>query len=374
MSRPRKRMPPKARRTRGGWFRRFVLRRLLVTLPFIVLGFGAYLAYLDYRIREEFEGKKWSLPARIYSAPLELYVGSGSAPDRLEQRLVDLKFRADPALATRATYARRGSGFVLKTRAFRFPDRPEPARTVRVDYEGGRISGLYDLEKGRNLAVLRLEPVQVGSLYPTIKEDRILIKLSQAPELLLQALFSVEDRDFYQHSGISARGILRALWVNARSGAIVQGGSTLTQQLVKNLFLSSQRTWWRKINEAFMALILEARYSKQQILEAYLNEIYLGQDGARAVHGFALASQYYFGRSLSELELQHMATLVGLVRGPSYYDPFRAPDRVLNRRNVVLDAMAEQHYVSIAQAGAAKSKPLDVVDNPHQPTSQYPAF
>jgi len=370
----RKRVPPKGRRARGGRFRRFLLRQILVFLPFLVVGFGAYLAYLDYRIREEFEGKKWSLPARIYAAPMELFVGAGSGPERLEQRLADLKFRPDPLLATRASYARRGTSVLVKTRAFRFPDRAEPARTVRVDFDGDRISALTDLDKGRSLAVLRLEPLQVGSFYPTIKEDRILIKLAQAPDLLLKALFAVEDRDFYQHAGISARGILRAVWVNARSGSIVQGGSTLTQQLVKNLFLSSQRTWWRKINEAFMALILEARYSKQQILEAYLNEIYLGQDGARAIHGFALASQYYFGRSLSELQLQHIATLVGLVRGPSYYDPFQAPDRVVKRRNVVLDAMAEQHYVTSAQVAEAKGKALDVLADPHQPISQYPAF
>lgn len=374
MTMKRKRAVPKVRRSQRGGLRRFLVRQALVGLPFVLIAIGAYLAYVDYRIREEFDGKKWSLPARIYAAPVELFVGAASTPERLEQNLRDLKFRADPALATRATYARRGAGLVVKTRAFRFPDRLEPARTIRVDFDGGQISGLSDMDQQRSLAVLRLEPVQVGSFYPTIKEDRILIKLTQAPERLLQALFSVEDRDFYQHAGISARGILRAVWVNARSGAIVQGGSTLTQQLVKNLFLSAERTWWRKVNEAVMALILEARYSKQQILEAYLNEIYLGQDGARAIHGFALASQYYFGRSLAELELQHVATLVGLVRGPSYYDPFQAPERVVDRRNVVLDAMVEQHYITAEQAGIAKGKALDVVSNPHQPISPHPAF
>ena len=343
-------------------------------LPFAILAVGGYLAYLDYRIREEFDGKKWSLPARIYSAPLELFVGANVSAEQIESRLKALKFRPDSAVATRASYARRGSGFLLKTRTFRFPDRSEPSRSVRIDFDGGRISGLTDLDQGRSLTLLRLEPVQFGSFYPTIKEDRIPIKQTQAPKQLLQALFSVEDRDFYQHSGISPRGILRAIWVNARSGAIVQGGSTLTQQLVKNQFLSAHRTWWRKINEAIMSLILEARYSKDQILEAYLNEIYLGQDGARAIHGFGLGSQYYFGRSLGELELHHLATLVGLVRGPSYYDPFAAPERVLKRRNVVLEAMVESHYITATQANAAKEKGLDVVSNPHQPISAHPAY
>jgi penicillin-binding protein 1B len=216
--------------------------------------------------------------------------------------------------------------------------------------------------------------VQIGSFYPVLKEDRVLVKLNQVPKQLLKSLFAVEDRHFYEHPGISFPAVLRALWTNLLARSIVQGGSTLTQQLVKNFFLTSERTWWRKINEAVMALIVEARYSKDEILEAYLNEIYLGQDGARAVHGFGLASQYYFSRSLDELELHHIALLTGLVRGPSFYDPFQFPEKALKRRNVVLDAMADVEDISAAQAELAKTKPLDVVANPHQAISRCPAF
>lgn len=334
----------------------------------------AYLAYQDFTIRQQFEGKKWALPARVYATPTELFAGAPIDLERFERLLKDLKFRADERLASKASYTRSGPEVTIKTREFRFWDKLEPSRDLRVRFESKQVGSIVDVSTGRNLPIARMEPVQIGSFYPTLKEDRILIKRSQAPERLLQALFSIEDRDFYHHSGISLRSILRAMLANALAGSIVQGGSTLTQQLVKNFFLTSERTWWRKLNEAVMALILEARYSKDQILEAYLNEIYLGQDGARAIHGFGLASQYYFSRSLDELELHHLALLVGLVRGPSYYDPVQSPDKALKRRDLVLDAMAEVGAISATDAAAAKAKPLDVVSNPHQAISRYPAF
>ena len=190
----------------------------------------------------------------------------------------------------------------------------------------------------------------------------------------MNALLAVEDRDFYDHFGISPKGILRAMWANLRAGGLVQGGSTLTQQLVKNFYLNSERTLVRKLNEVIMALILEARYSKDAILEAYLNEIYLGQDGARAIHGFGLASQFYFSRSPDELELHHSALLVALVRGPSFYDPFKTPDKAKKRRDMVLEEMADLGYITKAQAEQAKLRPLDVLKDPHQAISRYPAF
>lgn len=350
-------------------------RRVLVYLsPFVVAGAVGYLAYVDHTVRQQFEGKRWSLPARVYASPVELFAGHEMSPDRLEWLLEQLKYRYDPSLASQGTYFRKGSEYALKTRDFRFWDKLETSRNIRVRFDGGQISSVSSAGDAQPLALVRLDPVQIGSFYPALKEDRILIKLNQAPEVLLKALFSVEDRDFYEHFGISVRGIVRAMWANIRAGAIVQGGSTLTQQLVKNFFLSSERTLWRKLNELFMALVLEARYSKDEILEAYLNEIYLGQDGARAIHGFGLASRYYFSRSLEELELHHVALLVSLVRGPSYYDPFRWPEKARKRRDLVLNEMVEQGQIAASEAAEAKAKPLDVVKNPHQAISRYPAF
>ncbi|MGZ8246476.1 penicillin-binding protein 1B [Methylomagnum sp.] len=358
----------------SGFFPSSFRRLLFFTAPFVLAGLVAYVAYQDYVVREQFEGKRWALPARVYAAPTELFVGSNLDATGLEWLLGELKFRADPSLSSQGAYVRTGNEIVLKTREFKFWDKPEPAREVRAQFAGKQVVTLEDVDTGRALPVLRMEPVQIGSFYPALKEDRVLIKLNQAPDLLLKALFASEDRNFHEHHGVSARGILRAVWANLRAGGIVQGGSTLTQQLVKNFFLTSERTWWRKANEIVMALILDARYSKDEILEAYLNEIYLGQDGARAIHGFGLASQYYFSRSLDELDLHHVALLVALVRGPSYYDPFKAPDRALKRRDLVLDEMVAQGHLDAAQAAEAQSHPLDVVENPHQSISRYPAF
>lgn len=334
----------------------------------------AYLVHQDATVRHHFEGKKWSLPARVYAAPTELFAGAPTDADHCEALLQELKFRQDAELSSQGTYWRQDGSFRVKTREFQFSDKTEPARDVQLQFEQGQLVSLTDVNEGRELAILRMEPVQIGSFYPALREDRILIKLDQAPEKLLQALFTVEDRHFYQHSGISWRGVLRAVWVNARAGSIVQGGSTLTQQLVKNFFLSSERTWWRKLNEIVMALILEARYSKDQILEAYLNEIYLGQDGARAIHGFGLASQYYFSRPIEELDLHQIALLVGLIRAPSRYDPWQSPQHAAKRRNVVLETMVEVGAVSAQEAALARARPLDVVANPHQAITRYPAF
>ncbi|QSA97444.1 penicillin-binding protein 1B [Methylococcus sp. EFPC2] len=373
---PNRRQPPAtpvAKPPKAGW-PAWLKRLLFLVVPPLLVALVAYVGYQDYSVRQQFEGKRWALPARVYASPTELFADLPMDAGRLTALLDELKYRSDPTLSTQATYARKGNEVRIKTREFRFADKSEPARDIRVRLADGRVEAVDDVEAGQPAAILRLEPVQIGSFYPALKEDRVLIKLDQAPKVLINALLATEDRDFYNHFGISPRAILRAMWANLLAGGIVQGGSTLTQQLVKNFFLSSEQTWWRKINEAVMALVLEARYSKDEILEAYLNEIYLGQDGARAVHGFGLACQYYFSRSLDELELHHIALLVTLVRGASYYDPFKNPERVLKRRNLVLDEMAEQAYITTAQANAAKAKPLDTVKNPHQAISRYPAF
>ncbi len=345
------------------------LMALLLTVAMI-----PYVYYLDYTVREQFEGKRWALPARVYAAPVELYAGLAMDETRLTKILSELKYRPDPDLSTQGSYVRLGGEITLNTRQFKFSDKPEPARHVRIVFSGGSIEAIEDVNSNKELSLLRLEPIQIGSFYPALKEDRVLIKLDQAPKPLVNALLATEDRDFYDHFGISPKGILRAAWANIRAGGLVQGGSTLTQQLVKNFYLNSERTLIRKLNEVIMALILEARYSKDAILEAYMNEIYLGQDGARAIHGFGLASQFYFSRSPDELELQHCALLVALVRGPSFYDPIKTPEKAKKRRDMVLDEMADLGYITKYQAEQAKLKPLDIVKDPHQSISRYPSF
>ncbi len=333
-----------------------------------------YVGYLDYSVREQFEGKRWAVPARVYASPVELYAGSDYGAKSLEDLLVQLHYRQDAKLAGEGAYVVKAGQISLKTRAFNFGDNEQPSRQVNIHFAGGTISGIVDAATGNDIAILRMEPVQIGSFYPTRKEDRILIKLEDAPPTLVQGLLSTEDRDFYHHFGISPKGIARAMWSNLKAGGMVQGGSTITQQLVKNFFLHPKRTLRRKLKEVFMSFILEYRYSKDEILEAYLNEIFLGQDGASAVHGFGSASEFYFGQSIKTLNLPQVATLVALVRGPSEYDPRRHPERTLERRNLVLDSMAAEGYISAEQATDAKKQPLAVAAVIHRSANRYPAF
>ncbi|PPD37540.1 MAG: penicillin-binding protein 1B [Methylomonas sp.] len=352
------------------WLRNFLL--LACGVLFFLL--ASYIGYLDFNVRQQFEGKRWAIPAHVFASPAELYAGLNLSADELETLLVALRYRQTGQLTAEGTYLREGNSVSLKSREFNFWDQHQPSAKVRILFNGNSISQMTDFDSDQGVAILRLDPEQIGSFYPTIKEDRVLIKLGEAPETLVKGLIATEDRSFYQHHGVSLKGIARAMVANLRAGSIVQGGSTITQQLVKNFYLTSERSLWRKINEVCMALILEYRYSKDEILEAYLNEVFLGQDGGSAVHGFGLASQFYFGTSLKDLPLEQLASLVALVRGPSYYDPRRFQERALQRRNLVLDEMATENHITVAQADEAKAKPLSVISKTHRSANRYPAF
>ncbi|MFI3185627.1 MAG: penicillin-binding protein 1B [Methylococcaceae bacterium] len=352
------------------WFRSSVLI-FIVAFAFM---FVSYLGYLDYNVRTQFEGKRWAIPARVYASPVELYAGYNMTAPKFEELLQALHYRLDVNLSSDGTYFKNGSQVSVKIREFTFWDQQQASSVIRVNFNASGITNIVDATQTKDLAIVRLDPVQIGSLYPTIKEDRILIKLEGAPDMLIKGLLASEDRDFYQHIGISFKGIARAMWMNVLAGHMVQGGSTITQQLVKNFYLTSERSLSRKVKEALMALILEYRYSKDEILEAYLNEIYLGQDGASAVHGFGLASEFYFGSSLKDLPLEHLASLIALVRGPSEYDPRRYAERSLQRRNLVLDEMEAENYITKEQATIARAKALNVIANTHRSTNRYPGF
>jgi len=320
---------------------------LKALVPVLLVGgflLSSYIGYLDYTVREQFEGKRWSIPARVYASPLELYAGLAYSTKDFEDLLLQLHYRQDNQLEAEGSYFIKDDQVNVRTRAFDFGDKLQESHKIVVNFDSAVLDSIVDTSNGSELAIVRMDPIQIGSFYPTLKEDRILIKLNEAPQTLLQGLFSTEDRDFYHHFGLSPKGILRAMWANAKAGGMVQGGSTITQQLVKNFFLTSERSLTRKVNEALMSLILEYRYSKDEILEAYLNEIFLGQDGGNAVHGFGLASEFYFGQSLKTLNLSQVATLVALVRGPSYYDPHINHERALYRLNLVLDSMLYEFY------------------------------
>lgn len=329
--------------------------------------------YLDAVVQEKFSGKRWTIPAKVYARPLELFNGVKLSRDDFLTELDALGYRREKTVDGPGSVSVGASTVELNTRGFQFYEGVEPARAIRVRFAGGTVSGVSALD-GSNLAVARLEPLMIGGIYPAHNEDRILIKLDQAPPHLVDGLVAVEDREFWHHHGVSPKSIARAVWVNATSGQVRQGGSTLTQQLVKNFYLTNERSITRKGTEALMALLLELHYSKQEILEAYLNEVFLGQDGSRAIHGFGLAAQYFFGQPFSELKLHQVALLVGLVKGPSYYNPRRYPERAMTRRNLVLDLMAEQGVVSATEAEAAKARPLGITKAGSLTNSSFPAF
>ena len=369
MAKRRKRGRKKARRKVAR--RRSVWGWLFVFLAILMAG---YIVWLDYQVRHQFAGKRWSLPARVYARPLELYAGLEVSSEQFLSELRALHYR--PVITPQAPgqFSRNGNVFHLLSRPFDFWDGQEAGRDLLVTFSGNRIAKLSAGNSRQAVSLARLDPVLVGSFYPAHNEDRVLLQLDAVPVSLTDALIAIEDRGFYSHLGVAPQAILRALLVNIRAGGVVQGGSTLTQQLVKNFFLSSERSLVRKANEAIMALLVEWHYNKDEILEAYLNEVYLGQDGNRAIHGFGLASYFYFERPLTELSVEQYALLVGLVKGPSYYNPRRHPERARARRNLVLDVMAELELITPEEAARAKARKLGVSSFKRKAINTFPAF
>ncbi|MCU7849009.1 MAG: penicillin-binding protein 1B [Candidatus Thiodiazotropha sp. (ex Lucinoma kastoroae)] len=348
-------------------------RWLLLGLVTLMLSAILYTIYLDHIVQARFEGQRWAVPAKVYGRTLDLYPGASVTSKHLTQTLDGLGYRQVKHPDQPGYYSSYRGRFLLRTRAFHFPDIDRPSDYLEVVIDGQGVISLKRAGNGDPIGHYRIEPRLIGSLTSTHGEDRILLKRDQLPALLVNALIAIEDRNFYQHIGIDPIAIGRALWANLVAKRVVQGGSTLTQQLVKNFFLSADRTLWRKFNEVLMALILDWRYDKDEILEAYANEIYLGQQGGKAIHGFALASRFYFNRPLQELDLSRLATLVTLVRGPSAYDPRRHPQQAEKRRDLVLQLMVDQGVISQQQAMQASDTPLSVEQGDRR-SSGNPAF
>lgn len=340
-------------------------------MTFILAG---HIRDLDSEIQTKFNGKKWSIPAVVYARPPELYVGQHLQADDLEEELLLAGYRKEHDNKASGGYTRSGDIIRLITREFVFTDGRQPAEPLTITFDGQVIKGIHQTDSNRALTLVRLDPARIGSFLPENNEDRILLKREDLPDLLVQTLLQVEDRNFYHHHGVDPRGIIRALLVNIRAGTTVAGGSTLTQQLVKNFFLTSERTLQRKFNEAIMAILLERRYSKDEILTAYTNEIFLGQEGRRAVHGFGLASQFYFRRDLDELEPAQVALLVAMVKGPSYFNPRKHPQRCLDRRNTVLAMMLEGSLLNEKDYRHATDEPILSASTPMSGFNRFPAF
>jgi penicillin-binding protein 1B len=348
---------------------------ILIALVIGVLFGITYVFDLDEKVINKFEGKRWELPARVFSRPLEMYKGKLLNASHLEQELTQLlHYRKVSDPQETGEFRRKGNSFIIHTRGFQFADDIEPERLIKLSIRKGRISTLSMLQNNSPLTLMRLEPSLIGNFYPKHNEDRALIRLKDVSPMLLKGLLAVEDKKFYEHWGVNPMAVGRAIIANIKAGHTVQGGSTITQQLVKNYFLSNEKTWERKLKEAIMAVLLEVHYSKDEILETYLNEIYLGQDGNRSIHGVGLASQFYFNRPIKEIKIHEIAMLIGLAKGASYYNPRRNPKLALERRNLVLDQMAIGGAIDLAQAALSKQKKLEVGQIKPSGVSPFPAY
>ncbi|EJV5947759.1 penicillin-binding protein 1B [Vibrio alginolyticus] len=341
-----------------------------VALAAVLLFVGIYL---DSVVKERFEGQLFELPTVVYARILNLSPGENITIQELRNELDVLNYRKVSQPRYPGEYSSSSTRIELIRRPFEFADGPEPDRHIMLHFSDSGLQRIQSLESRGDLGYLRLEPKMLGMLEKDRDEQRLFLRRDQFPEILVDALLATEDRDFYQHDGVSPLAIARALVANIKAGRTVQGGSTLTQQLAKNLFLTRDKTLWRKVREAYIALILDYRYSKDRILEAYLNEVYLGQSGGEAIHGFGLASRYYFGQPIQELRIDQLAMLVGMVKGPSYYNPIRYPERTKERRDLVLRLLMQQNMLTSEQYEQAVSRPLDTQSKPRI-ASRQPAY
>jgi penicillin-binding protein 1B len=353
-------------RRRSAARRRIVRWLKLAALAMGTAGFAAgfvvagHLVRLDRIVRERFEGQRFRVPSRVYSAPSILYPGLDWKLVDLEATLRRLGYRKVPTTAELepGRYLWTQSRLRVHLRAFAHPTRSEPARDVVFRLVGRTIDGILELPAGREMGAVLLEPEPIGAYYGPDREQRELVELDRVPRHLIDAILAVEDQRFETHHGIDPRRILGALVANLRAGRVRQGGSTLTQQLVKNFFLTPERTVRRKLQEGAMALVVEARYDKGEILQTYLNEIYLGQRGATAVHGVGEAARLYFGKPASDLGVAESALLAAIIQSPNGKSPYRDPERAVQRRNLVLDLMHRQGRLSDPAFHAARQEPL----------------
>lgn len=350
------------------WFFRTSLKLSLA----IILGLIIYVVYLDGKVQRKFEGQRWQIPIQVYGKISQLQVQQKINLKNIATELELTGYKKVVTVTKAGQFAQTSHRLIIYRRAFDFGFGEEGETLLQIDEKQGVITQLYQ----NNLQVksVLLEPILLDRIVPKNNEDRLLVSLEDVPEKLLDTLLLVEDRDFYYHHGVSPLGILRALFVNISAGRTVQGGSTLTQQLVKNMFLTRERTLTRKINEALMALILEYRYSKDQLLEAYVNEVYLGQHFGNGIYGFALAAKFYFGQSLAQLSHEQMALLVAQIKGPSFYDPWRHPKRAKDRRDLVLNLMFEKSLLSRDEYITAVESPLTIRQTRRLRKQSYPAY
>jgi penicillin-binding protein 1B len=354
-------------------YRRYWVGALLVFC--VILAVFAYVVIRPFwRLAGQFEDLTYRQPSRLYARSAVLQAGRAYPAEQLIQSLRNEGYReapgspgnnALPAGRYRKVFAKGGgksiAALAVHLRSFLLPD-GKHGGVVEVDYDGPQISGLR--LDGQDVASVPLQPALIGTYFGSDLQERRPVTVDNVSEDLVEAVIAAEDDSFFEHSGVSYTGIARALWVDLRGGEIRQGGSTLTQQLVKNIYLSHERTLGRKGQELILALLLEARYSKRQILEAYLNEIYLGSSGGVSLMGMGAASRAFFGKDPGQIDLAEAATLAGMIRAPAVYSPLAHPDKAKERRDWVLGRIAKLGRVPKERIDQALAEPVSVAPEP----------
>lgn len=302
------------------WPRGIFLRFLVVLIPLALFGLIVSIyAYtqLSQMITLGVEGKRWSLSSKVYAEPVSLYPGLPLRIDDLHVSLERLGYRPVQSVSARGEYRVNAPHVEIALHDFHYAYRLVRGRAIRVTFKGNTVREVRDLRRDQAISAVDLEPELVSEFFAPEREKRRLVTFAEIPKHLIYALIAVEDRRFYEHRGIDWIGILRALYRNLRAREVTEGGSTITQQLVKNFFLTPARSIWRKLAEMAMAVLVEARYSKAAILELYLNEIYLGQRGSISINGIGEAARLYFRKEAKALSIEDAALLVGLIRAPT---------------------------------------------------------
>ena len=357
-------------------------RRRVLTWGLAAVGLGLgflipYTLYLNQQVGARFGQLQWQLPTRVYARPLQLSAGLAMDAQTLKTELDAASYRDDGAGVRPGSYARNGGRWLIASRGFQDVDGATGPSRIEVALSGGRVAGVRDVVRKRSIKSAKLDAARIATLYGQKQEERRLVRIEEVPELLVTGLQAVEDRDFAHHHGIDLGGMLRAAFVNVKSGEARQGASTLTQQLARSglLGIGKEQTLSRKFNEILYALLIEARYDKRTILEAYFNQVYLGQRGAQAIHGVAAASEFWFGRDLRDLTTEQIALMIGIVKGPSAYDPRRNPERALERRNFALAKMHETKLIDDAEYQRALKAPLGITSAPGSiAANRFPAY
>ncbi len=330
----------------------------------------AYVSILDSRVINKLEGVLWTVPAKVYARPLELAEGGNINIGQLKKELEILSYEQTKKLPENpGEFSLNQNSASIFIRGFK----SQESGFYKLQIEKGRIKSLKR-QDGISIDLIQLEPLSIGGMFPSHLQDRILLNLSQVPKDFQEMLLIVEDRNFYNHRGISLKSITRAFIRNTRALGIEEGGSTITQQLAKSLFFSPEQTIRRKIKEAIAALLIEIHYTKEEILLAYINDVFVAQAGQRAIHGFGLASQFFFGTDLKNLTLDQKALLVGMLKGPSLYSPTKNPERAKARRDLVLTLVKNDSLISEEEYLELKDRSLKIIPPTFKSLSKYPAF